>query len=165
MLAAMGITTISLAGYEADDLLGTLAKRSEEKGMDVTVLSGDRDLLQLASKKTLIRIPKTAKGQTLIESYHEDEVLEHYQVTPSQIIELKALMGDSADNISGIPGSGEKNATRLIKEYGTVENAYAHAEEIPPETCAGIPSGTLRTGTVKPGTCCNLYGQPGGIFL
>lgn len=131
MLAAMGITTISLAGYEADDLLGTLAKRSEEKGMDVTVLSGDRDLLQLASKKTLIRIPKTAKGQTLIESYHEDEVLEHYQVTPSQIIELKALMGDSADNISGIPGVGEKTATRLIKEYGTVENAYAHAEEIP----------------------------------
>ena len=131
MLAAMGITTISLAGYEADDLLGTLAKRSEEKGMDVTVLSGDRDLLQLASKKTLIRIPKTAKGQTLIESYHEDEVLEHYQVTPSQIIELKALMGDSADNISGIPGVGEKNATRFIKEYGTVENAYAHAEEIP----------------------------------
>ncbi len=131
MLAAMGITTVSLAGYEADDLLGTLAKRSEEKGMDVTILSGDRDLLQLASKKTLIRIPKTAKGQTIIESYHEDEVLEHYQVTPPQIIELKALMGDSADNISGIPGVGEKTATRLIKEYGTVENAYAHAEEIP----------------------------------
>lgn len=75
-----------LAGYEADDLLGTLAKRSEEKGMDVTFFPVSRDLLQLASKKTLIRIPKTAKGQTLIESYHEDEVLEHYQVTPSQII-------------------------------------------------------------------------------
>lgn len=90
-------------------------------------------------------------------------MLEHYQVTPSQIIELKALMGDSADNISGIPGVGEKTATRLIKEYGTVENAYAHAEEIPQKRARESLLEHYRTGTVKPGTCCNLYGQPGGF--
>ena len=130
MLEKMGITTVSLAGFEADDILGTLAKKGEEKGMDVIILSGDRDLLQLATKKTMIRLPRTAKGQTVIEDYKEDQVQERYLVTPAQIIELKALMGDAADNIPGIPGVGEKTATRLLAEYGSIENAFFHVEEI-----------------------------------
>ena len=82
-----------MPGYEADDLLGTLARKSEQKGMEVTILSGDRDLLQLATDKVMIRLPKTSKGKTTIENFHTAEVLEKYQVTPPQIIELKALMG------------------------------------------------------------------------
>ena len=130
MLEKMGIATVSLAGFEADDILGTLAKKGEEKGLDVIILSGDRDLLQLATKKTMIRLPRTAKGQTVIEDYKEDQVQERYLVSPAQIIELKALMGDPADNIPGIPGVGEKTAIRLLVEYGSIENAFSHVEEI-----------------------------------
>ena len=132
VLQAMGITIISQEGYEADDLLGTIARRSEEKGMDVTIVSGDRDLLQLATDKVLIRIPKTRGGKTVIEDYHTAQVLETYKVTPPQIIELKALMGDTADNIPGIPGVGEKTAAKIIGEFGTIENAHEHLEEIKP---------------------------------
>ena len=132
MLRAMGVNIVTLEGYEADDLLGTLARKSEEKGMEVTILSGDRDLLQLATEKVLIRLPKTSKGKTTIEDFHAQQVLEKYQVTPVQIIDLKALMGDSSDNIPGIPGVGEKTATKIIGEFGSVENAYAHLEEIKP---------------------------------
>ena len=128
----MGVEIVSKEGYEADDLLGTLARQSEAKGMDVTILSGDRDLLQLATEKVMIRLPKTVRGKTTIEDYHAQQVIEKYQVTPAQIIELKALMGDSADNIPGIPGVGEKTATKLIVEYGSIENAYQHVEEIKP---------------------------------
>ena len=132
VLSAMGIYQISREGYEADDLLGTVAFRSEARGMDVTVLSGDRDLLQLATERILIRLPKTVKGKTTIENYYAGDVKERYQVTPRQIIELKALMGDSSDNIPGIPGVGEKTATKLIVEYGSIENAYSHLDEIKP---------------------------------
>ena len=132
MLTAMGIKIVSKGGYEADDLLGTLARKSEQKGMDVTILSGDRDLLQLATEKVMIRLPKTSKGKTTIEDFHGEQVLEKYQVTPPQIIDLKALMGDSADNIPGIPGVGEKTATKLIVQYGSIENAHDHLEEIKP---------------------------------
>lgn len=132
VLMAMGITIVAKEGYEADDLLGTLAKKSEARGMDVTVLSGDRDLLQLASKHICIRIPKTRFGKTTIEDYFEEDVKEKYQLTPAQIIELKALMGDSSDNIPGLPGVGEKTATKILLEYGTVENAWKHIEELKP---------------------------------
>ena len=132
MLTAMGIKIVSKGGYEADDLLGTLARKSEQKGMNVTILSGDRDLLQLATEKVMIRLPKTSKGKTTIEDFHGEQVLEKYQVTPPQIIDLKALMGDSADNIPGIPGVGEKTATKLIVQYGSIENAHDHLEEIKP---------------------------------
>ena len=101
-------------------------------GMDATILSGDRDLLQLATDHVLIRIPKTKGGKTEVEDYHAKEVLETYQVTPPQIIELKALMGDTADNIPGIPGVGEKTATKIIAAYGSIENAHEHLEEIKP---------------------------------
>lgn len=99
VLTAMGVAIVTKEGYEADDLLGTIAGMAEKKGMDATILSGDRDLLQLATDHVLIRIPKTKGGKTEVEDYHAKEVLETYQVTPPQIIELKALMGDTADNI------------------------------------------------------------------
>lgn len=132
VLTAMGVNIVTKEGYEADDILGTLAKKSEAEGMEATILSGDRDLLQLATEKILIRLPKTVRGKTTIEDYHTQQVIEKYQVTPSQIIELKALMGDSADNIPGIPGVGEKTATKIITEYGTIENAHEHLEELKP---------------------------------
>ena len=132
MLTAMQVPLMMMEGYEADDLLGTVAKKAEADGLEVVVVSGDRDLLQLATDHIMIRIPKTKKGGTEIENYHTADVLEKYQVTPLQIIELKALMGDSSDNIPGIPGVGEKTATKLVVEYGCIENAYAHVEEIKP---------------------------------
>ncbi len=132
MLHAMGITVIEKGGYEADDLLGTIAKRSETAGLTVSVVSGDRDLLQLASDSIKIRIPKTKRTGTEIEDYNAKEVLEKYQVTPTQFIDVKALMGDTSDNIPGVPGIGEKTATAIIAAYGSIENAYAHADELKP---------------------------------
>ncbi len=132
VLRAMDVELLEQAGYEADDILGTVAGRCERQGMEVTIVSGDRDILQVATDKVMIRMPKTVRGKTTIENYHAADVLERYQVEPRQIIELKALMGDSSDNIPGIPGVGEKTATKLIVEYGTIENAYGHVEEIKP---------------------------------
>ena len=133
MLSAMGIKTIDKEGYEADDLLGTISKRAEREGLEVSVVSGDRDLLQLASDHIKIRIPKTKRNGTEIEDYYAKDVLERYQVTPVQFIDVKALMGDTADNIPGVPGIGEKTATNLIVSYGSIENAHAHLEEIKPK--------------------------------
>lgn len=132
MLRAMEIPLLMLEGYEADDLLGTVSKRMEQEGLEVCVVSGDRDLLQLATEHIMIRIPKTKRTGTEIENYHTADVLEKYQVMPLQIIDLKALMGDASDNIPGIPGVGEKTATKIIAAYGSIENAYAHVEEIKP---------------------------------
>ncbi len=132
MLEAMGIPLMMLEGYEADDLLGTVSRQMEEKGLLVSVISGDRDLLQLASDTTCVRIPKTKRTGTEIEDYHTEDVLEKYGVTPVQIIELKALMGDASDNIPGIPGVGEKTAAKIIGQFGSIENAYQHLEEIKP---------------------------------
>ena len=130
MLTAMGVRIIEQEGLEADDLLGTLSCRAEENGMDVSIVSGDRDLLQLATEHVKIRIPKTKKTGTQIEDYYASDVQERYQVTPKEFIDVKALMGDSSDNIPGVPGIGEKGATKLISEYHCIENAYAHIDEI-----------------------------------
>ncbi|MCI8372957.1 MAG: DNA polymerase I [Lachnospiraceae bacterium] len=130
VLKAMGIQVVEQAGYEADDLLGTMAGICEKQGMQVTILSGDRDLLQLATKQTMIRIPKTKRGGTEIEDYLEEQVREKYQVTPQEFIEVKALMGDSSDNIPGVSGIGEKTATRLIVQYKSVQGVYDHLEEM-----------------------------------
>lgn len=130
LLDAMQIQILEHAGWEADDILGSLAKQSEEKGMEVSLVSGDRDLLQIASKHIKIRIPKTKSGKTEIEDYYENDVLARYQVTPQQFIELKALMGDASDNIPGVPKIGEKTATELMAGYGSIDNIYAHLEEI-----------------------------------
>jgi DNA polymerase-1 len=130
VLHTMNIKTVELPGYEADDVLGTLSLQGEQEGFTVAVYSGDRDLLQLASETVTICIPKTKKGQTTVEKYNAKEVKELYKVTPKEFIDVKALMGDSSDNIPGVPGIGEKGATAIIEEFGSIENAYEHAESI-----------------------------------
>lgn len=130
VLSAMGIMIVELPGYEADDILGTLARRAEQDKMKVSVITGDRDLLQLATQNIEIRIPKTKKGTTEVENYYEADVKEKYQVTPVEFIDVKALMGDTADNIPGVPSVGEKTATSLIVQYGSVENLYEHIDEL-----------------------------------
>ena len=132
VLHAMGVKTIEQAGLEADDLLGTLSRRCEDAGMEVVVISGDRDLLQLATEHVEIRIPKTKRTGTEIEDYYAADVKARYQVTPKEFIDLKALMGDASDNIPGVPGIGEKTATKIIVDYGSIENAYEHAAELKP---------------------------------
>lgn len=132
VLAAMDIPIMTMAGYEADDILGTLAKRNAANGVEVSVISGDRDLLQLADTHIKIRIPKTSRGTTEIKDYYPEDVQREYQVTPTEFIDVKALMGDASDNIPGVPSIGEKTATNLIATYGSIENAYAHLSEIKP---------------------------------
>lgn len=130
MLQAMGICIIEKPGLEADDILGTIAKRGEREGMEVSLVSGDRDLLQIATEHIKIRIPKTKGSKTEIEDYYAKDVTARYQVNPVQFIDLKALMGDTADNIPGVPKVGEKTATELMVQFGSLENIYAHVEEI-----------------------------------
>ena len=132
VLQAMGVKIVEKAGLEADDILGTISRMSERRGLEVSVISGDRDLLQLATEHVKIRIPKTKKGQTEIEDYYAEDVLNAYQVTPTEFIDLKALMGDTSDNIPGLPGVGEKTATKIITEYHSIENAHEHASELKP---------------------------------
>ncbi len=130
VLQAMQIVVMEQAGLEADDILGTLAKKAEAAGIEVSLVSGDRDLLQIASEHIKIRIPKTKGGKTEIEDYYAEDVKNVYHVTPLQFIELKALMGDTADNIPGVPKVGAKTAEALMVQYGSLENIYAHVEEI-----------------------------------
>ncbi|MBQ7781888.1 MAG: DNA polymerase I [Lachnospiraceae bacterium] len=130
LLTAMGICILEHAGWEADDILGSVANLSERNGLEVSLVSGDRDLLQIASAHIKIRLPKTKGGKTEIEDYYAKDVLAKYQVTPEQFIELKALMGDSSDNIPGVPKIGEKTATELMVTYGSIEGIYEHLEEI-----------------------------------
>lgn len=132
VLKAMGIATIEKAGLEADDLLGTISRMCEEKGLEVSIISGDRDTLQLATEKVKIRIPKTKQGRTEVEDYYASDVESVMGVTPQELIDVKALMGDASDNIPGVPGIGEKTATKIIAQYGTIENAYAHVSELKP---------------------------------
>ena len=124
ILELMHITIIEKEGYEADDILGTLAKRGEKEGVDVTIVSGDRDTFQLTSKKISIRIPHTKVGKTEVDTFSEKEIKEKYGVTPKQLIEVKGLMGDTSDNIPGVPGVGEKTALDLIKTYKSIDKIY-----------------------------------------
>ena len=133
LLDCMEIPNISIAGWEADDILGTLSRRSEERGLKVSLVSGDRDLLQIATDRTEIIIPKTKGGQTTYERYFAKDVAETVGVTPSEFIDMKALMGDSSDNIPGLPGVGPKTALAIIEKYHSIENAYEHVEEIKPK--------------------------------
>lgn len=132
MLQAMGIPVLTLEGYEADDILGTVSHQMEKEGLSVSVVSGDRDLLQLATDEICIRIPKTKATGTEVEDYFAKDVQEKYLVTPKQFIDVKALMGDSSDNIPGVPGIGEKTAKKIIAEYGSIENAYENLEKLTP---------------------------------
>ncbi len=132
VLKAMGIQAAELPGYEADDILGTLSARCEKEGLDVVLVSGDRDMLQLASGRTKIRIPKTKGGTTAVEDYLEKDVIEKLGVTPSEFVDVKALMGDSSDNIPGVPGIGEKTAFALIQKYHSLEAIYADVDNVKP---------------------------------
>ncbi|MCI6018148.1 MAG: DNA polymerase I [Clostridiales bacterium] len=133
VLNAMGISIMEMEGFEADDILGTVARQCETAGFLVSVISGDRDLLQLATEYTKIRIPKTKMSGTEVEDYNASDVMAKYQVTPTEFIDMKALMGDTSDNIPGVPGIGEKTAAKIIMTYHSIENAYAHAAEIKPK--------------------------------
>ena len=128
MLRDMNITIIEKEGYEADDVLGTISKSAEKEGIDVTILSGDRDTFQLATDKITIRIPRTKAGKTEEEDFDRDKIKETYGVEPKQLIQVKGLMGDASDNIPGVPGVGEKTALKLIQEYKDIDNIYKALE-------------------------------------
>ena len=129
ILRAMNIDIIEKQGYEGDDILGTLAKYGEKQNLDVTILSGDRDTFQLASDNITIRIPRTKGGKTETEDYNRAKVLEEYGLEPEQLIEVKALQGDTSDNIPGVPGIGPKTAISLIQKYHTVKELYEKIEK------------------------------------
>ena len=128
VLRAMNIDVIEKQGYEGDDILGTIAKYGEQQGLAVTILSGDRDNFQLASDNITIRIPRTKMGKTEVEDFDRNKVKEIYGLEPKQLIEVKALQGDTSDNIPGVPGIGEKTALSLIQRYGSIENLYEKIE-------------------------------------
>ena len=128
ILSLMNITIIEKEGYEGDDILGTLAKMGEKDGLEVTIVSGDRDTFQLTSQKISVRIPHTKAGKTETDTFGETEIEEKYGIKPIQLIEVKGLMGDSSDNIPGVPGVGEKTALDLVKTYGTIDNIYSSIE-------------------------------------
>ena len=129
ILKSMNITVIEKEGYEADDVLGTIAKRAENKSFDVTIVSGDRDTFQLASSRVKVRIPHTKMGKTETEIFDREAVLKKYGVTPKQLIEVKGLQGDTSDNIPGVPGIGEKTALELVKKYKTIDGLYEAIEK------------------------------------
>ena len=133
VLNAMNIKILEMAGYEADDILGTLSRYGEENGVDVKLLTGDRDSFQLATDHTTILLPRTKGGKTETDIFDKDAIVETYGVLPVQMIEVKGLMGDSSDNIPGVPGIGEKTALKLIKEFENIENLYnkLEADEAP----------------------------------
>jgi len=130
VLDAMNIKRLECEGYEADDIIGSVSLCAEKQGMDVIIITGDRDSLQLATGTTRIKIPTTRRGKTETEEYDKARVLEKYGVTPVELIDVKGLMGDTSDNIPGVPGIGEKTAIELIKEYGSIENLYENLEKI-----------------------------------
>lgn len=130
IVKCLNIAVVEKEGYEADDILGTLAKKAQDAGMEAVIVSGDRDLLQVSDRHIKIRIPKTIKGQTTVEDYYPEQVMEKYNVTPKEFIELKALMGDSSDNIPGVPKVGEKTAQELITAYHSIEGIYEHIDEL-----------------------------------
>ena len=129
VLTRMNITIIEKPGYEADDILGTLAKYAEKQGVETVLLTGDRDSFQLASDKITIRIPRTKNGKTETEDYDRKKILEEYGLEPESLIDVKGLQGDTSDNIPGVPGIGEKTAIGLIKEHGSIEKIYELLEK------------------------------------
>ena len=129
ILKSMNIKVIEKEGYEADDVLGTIAKRAEKKSFDVTIVSGDRDTFQLTSSRVKVRIPHTKVGKTETEIFDREAVLKKYGVTPKQLIEVKGLQGDTSDNIPGVPGIGEKTALELVKKYKTIDGLYEAIEK------------------------------------
>lgn len=132
VLKAMNITILERPGYEADDILGTLSRIGDNNGFEVTLLSGDRDLLQLATDKIKIKLPKTKAGKTVIEEYYSSNVIETYGVNPITFIDMKGLMGDTSDNIPGVPKIGEKTAGKLLADYGSLDGIYNNIDSMKP---------------------------------
>jgi len=128
VLEALNLDYTEIQGYEADDIIGTLSRMAEESGIETLILTGDRDSLQLVSDKVTVMLTK--KGITEMESYNPEKVKERWGVEPEQLVEVKGLMGDSSDNIPGVPGVGEKTALKLIQEFGSLENLYDHLESV-----------------------------------
>ena len=128
LLDKFNINRLELEGYEADDLIGTVARLGEENDFKVYIVTGDKDAIQLASYKTTTLITKKGVGE--VEEYNYDSVLERYEMTPTQFIDLKGLMGDKSDNIPGVPGVGEKTGIKLLKQYSTIENLIEHTDEL-----------------------------------
>ncbi len=137
VLRKMNIMIIEKQGYEGDDILGTFARIGEQEGLDVVILSGDRDTFQLATDKVTIHIPRTKAGKTEVDDFDRAKVIETYEVEPKQLIEVKGLMGDSSDNIPGVPGVGEKTAYKIIQEYKSIDNLYSELEEGKAESIKG----------------------------
>lgn len=128
ILSAMNIKIIEQEGYEADDILGTLAKYGQRRGVEVTILTGDRDSFQLIDHDIKVRIPRTKQGKTETEDYDIEKIKEEYGLMPKDLIEVKGLMGDKSDNIPGVPGIGEKTALNMIKDYNTIEGVYKNID-------------------------------------
>ncbi|WP_339821059.1 DNA polymerase I [Paenibacillus sp. FSL R7-0216] len=128
LLESFGIAWFELAGYEADDIIGTLSKRAEEAGQEVLVVTGDKDMLQVVSDR--VKVALTRKGVSEVEPYDPQQIEERYGLKPLQIIDLKGLMGDTSDNIPGVPGIGEKTALKLLHQFGSVEEVLAHTDEL-----------------------------------
>lgn len=139
MIDAFGINRIELEGYEADDLIGTVAKNFEQDGFEVYIITGDKDALQLVSDK--IKVLFTKKGISELDEYDPDKMTEKYELTPQQFIDLKGLMGDQSDNIPGVAGIGEKTGIKLLKEYGSIENIYMNIDEISKSIKAKLEAG------------------------
>ena len=129
VLDAMGLTRCELAGYEADDLIGTISRRADEHGDSCVIVTGDRDSLQLVGGGTTVRLVSTRMGQTTYETYDTEKFREKYGFDPIYLIDLKALMGDSSDNIPGVPGIGEKTAMQLLHDFGSLDGVYAHLDD------------------------------------
>lgn len=128
LLDTFNIHRMEMAGYEADDLIGTVSKMGEDNDFKVYIVTGDKDAIQLASNKTTTLITKKGVGE--VEEYNYDSVIERYEMTPKQFIDLKGLMGDKSDNIPGVPGIGEKTGIKLIKEFSSVENLIENTEQL-----------------------------------
>ena len=130
ILKAMNVKVIEKEGYEADDIIGTLAKWGQQKNLEVTILTGDRDSFQLIDEHIKVRIPHTTQGKTETEDFNVEKVLEKYGLPPKSLIEIKGLAGDASDNIPGVPGVGEKTAITLIKDYKNIEGVYKHIDKL-----------------------------------
>ncbi|MBQ6891884.1 MAG: DNA polymerase I, partial [Clostridia bacterium] len=128
ILREMGIAVVECPSYEADDILGTLSRRAERAGLNALLVTGDRDALQLTTDHTHVLLTK--KGITDTVEYDPETLKQAYGLTPDHMKDLKALMGDSSDNIPGVPGVGEKTALKLLESYGDLNGVYAHQDEI-----------------------------------
>ncbi len=130
-LAAFRIPIYDLDGYEADDLIGTLSLQAQEQGIDSVIVSGDLDMLQLVSEHTTLMFTRMGAGGTIM--YDPDRIHERYGLQPRQMIDFKALKGDTTDNIPGLPGVGDKTAAKLLEDYGSLDGVFRHLDEVKPD--------------------------------